>query len=209
MLFKDRRDAAAKLLQILKDDSLVKKNAKNITIVSLLRGGVVIGDYLAKKLKAAHLPLVVAKIAAPHNEELAIGALCFDIPYLERSILQNLNLHKNEITHQIAVARYKFDTYIEEFEIKEHVYDAIKNKLVIVVDDGIATGASAKAALLFLKTKGPKSVIFAAPVSSTDLNLPGYDKVIIAYQDALFTAVSQFYQNFPQIENNQVKKLLR
>lgn len=208
MLFKDRRDAAGKLLKILKADLLVKKNLGNIVIISLLRGGVVIGKIIADKLKAVHLPLVVAKIPAPHNEELAIGALCFDIPYLERSILQNLNLHNNEITRQIAIARYKFETYTKEFGIREKLYDAVQNKLVIVVDDGIATGSSAKTAVLFLKTKKPKGVIFASPVSSTDLNLPGYDKVIIAYQDASFSSVSQFYQSFPQIENAKVKQTL-
>lgn len=207
-MFKDRVDAASQLLKKLRVDPLVKKNPKNIVIISLLRGGVVIGDYLAKKLKAVHLPLVVAKIPAPFNEEFAIGAFCFDIPYLEKSTVDSLNLNKREITIQIAQSRYKFDSYTKEFNINEALYDKIKNKLVIVVDDGIATGASAKAAVLFLKTKEPAKIILASPIAPTDFKAQGFDKAIILRKDSNFKAVSQFYRNFPQVENKEVKQLL-
>ena len=84
MLFKDRRQAGEKLAAILKHDNVVSQNHKNIIIVSLLRGGVVVGKTIAENLQVKHLPLIVTKISAPNNIELAIGALCYDTIYLDK-----------------------------------------------------------------------------------------------------------------------------
>jgi predicted phosphoribosyltransferase len=209
MKFSDRADAASKLLKKIRFDPLVKKNLKNIVIISLLRGGAVIGNYLSKKLKAPHLPLVVAKIPAPQNPELAIGALCFDISYLERRIVEQLNLTKRERADQIKIAREKFNSYILRFGIKENIYEKLKNKIIILVDDGVATGASVKAALLYLRTKDPAKIILAVPVGPIDFEIGGIDKVLILYKDPNFSAVSQFYEKFPQIEDDEVRRLIR
>lgn len=210
MIFKDRREAGRKLLVRLFEDREIKKNKGKVVIISLLRGGIVVGDVIAKGLDVKHLPLVVTKIPAPHSPELAIGALCFDMVYLEKSVVDSLGLDKGIISLQIDIAREKFNSYLKRFGIKQSVYTrSLKNKIVVVVDDGIATGSTIKAAVLFLKSKKPKSIILAVPVAPTDFYIVGVDKQFILYKDFAFGAVSQFYEHFPQVEDEEVKKMLK
>ncbi len=206
MVFKDRGQAAEKLYQLLKKYSKSTKN--KLVVVSLLRGGVILGDVLSKKLKAKHLGLIVTKIPAPFNPELAIGALCFDITYLQREIVNQLRLSKKEISIQVVSSEQKFIDYCQRFGIKERDYGVIKDKTVILVDDGIATGASSKAAALFCKSKKATEVILAVPVAPSDFKTEGFDRVFILHKDPGFHAVSQYYDFFPQVEDSQVRKLL-
>lgn len=207
MIFKDRQDAARKLLQELKKDGVLKDRA-NVVVASLLRGGAVLGRVLSTKLKVPHLPLACAKIGAPFNEELAIGALTFDVVYLEKRVIDSIGLSKSEIREQIARAKEKFKKYSQRFSIKKSSYDVMSGKVIVIVDDGIATGATMKAAALFVKERGAKEVIVAAPVSAEDLDVSGIDRSIILHKDPHFSAVSQFYEEFPQVEDDEVKKIL-
>ena len=208
MIFKDRLDAAEKLLEALEKDPLIKRR-RNLVVISLLKGGVILGDVLSKKLKAVHLPLPVVKISAPQNEELAIGALVFDVVYLEKKVIDSLLLLKPMIREQISQAKEKFKDYSQRFPIKEGDYKNLKGKTVILVDDGIATGATMKASVLFVRERGAGKVIVSSPVSAEDFDIPGVDKEIILHKDPYFTSVSKFYAQFPQITDSEVKKLLR
>lgn len=207
MLFRDREDAARQLLKlILPAGRQAQKN--RYVVVSLLRGGIVIGKLIADKLRTIHLPLVVAKIPAPFQEELALGALCFDTVYLEKRVVKSLNLSKPERANQIEIAKKKFNSYLKRFKIHEKIYDKVRGETAILVDDGIATGSTARAAALYLKLKGAQEVILAVPVAPLDFDTRGFDKVIIVKQELGFSSVSQFYQNFPQIEDAEVRKIL-
>lgn len=210
MIFKDRRDAGRKLLVRLYEDRDIKKGLKKVVVVSLLRGGVAIGDVIAKGLFCKHIPLVVAKIPAPFNPELAIGALCFDTVYLDKDVLQSINIDKATIRDQIGIARGKFVSYRKRFNLKQYMYTRnLKEKIVILVDDGIATGSTVKVAALYLKSKKPKSIFLAVPVAPSDFDTRGFDKVFILNKDPHFSAVSKFYERFPQVEDAEVKKYLK
>src|SRR3989338_1953294 len=210
MIFKDRQEAGRKLLVRLFEDRGIKKNKRKVIVVSLLRGGIIVGDIIAKGLQVKHLPLVVTKIPAPHSPELAIGALCFDVTYLEKIVVNSFGLEKSEIVNQIEVARKKFNSYLERFEIKKSLYSrSLKNKIVVLTDDGIATGSTVKAAILYLKSKKIKSIILAVPVAPSDFSIVGVDKELILHKNFAFGAVSQFYEHFSQIEDNEVKKILQ
>lgn len=208
MIFRDRQEAANKLYKLLKKDSSLKKN-DDLVVVSLLRGGVVLGKILATKLHCVHLPLVVTKIPAPYNPELAIGALCFDITYLESKTITYLTLNKSDIREQIKIAEHKFIQYCSRFNLNEGLYTKIKNKIVVLVDDGVATGASSKVGVLFLRAKKALKVVLATPVASADTDLRGFDKSYILYRPRSLGAVSQYYRNFPQVEDEEVTKLLK
>lgn len=209
MIFKDRADAGRKLLVRLFQDEDIKKNTKKVVVASLLRGGVPVGSVIARGLAVKHFPLIVSKIPAPHNPELAIGALCFDITYLEKKIIESLRLDKPSIQNQIKIAREKFSAYRNRFNIRKTAYTrGLKNKIVILVDDGIATGSTIKAGMLFIKTKKAKRVFLAVPVAPVDFTTVGVDKEFFLYKDMGFGAVSQFYEHFPQVEDNQVKRLI-
>jgi predicted phosphoribosyltransferase len=211
MIFKDRRQAGERLAGTLKNDPYIKRRwaRSRVVAVSLLRGGIIVGDIIAKNLKIDHRPLAVAKIPAPGNPELAIGALSFDVTYLEPKVVSSLALDKATIQNQIGAAREKFKSYQQRFSLEEKKFNQLKNKAVILVDDGIATGSSMKAALLFVKSKKPKKIFLAVPVAPTDFEGKGFDKVFILHRDLFLSAVSQFYENFPQVEDNEVKSILQ
>lgn len=208
MIFKDRADAAGQLFQKLKNDPLLKKRP-DVAVVSLLRGGVILGKILSEKLRCSHLPLVCTKIGAPDNEELAIGALAYDVVYLEARTINSLSLSKKEITAQIEKAKEKLHEYNQTFELNENLYQNLSEKTVVLVDDGVATGATMKTAALFVKEKRARIIVIATPVSSDSFDFAGVDKTIILHRDPYFSAVSQFYEDFPQIEDTEVKKILK
>ena len=198
VIFKDRCDAGKKLADLIIKSDFFKniKDKKNIVIVSLLRGGVVVGEQIAKKIGVKNLYLPVAKISSPFNQELAIGALCFFEVYWEKEILDLYRFSEEEKNNQLKKAKEKFFSYLQKFNIKEEDFDGIKNKVVILVDDGIATGATAYASFYFLKTKKPKTIILASPVAPYDFKNPGFDKLFIYHKDENFSAISQFYEDF-------------
>lgn len=204
MLFKDRVDAGQKLGKLLK-----KHAGRGPVVISLLRGGAVVGHEVAKVLKARHHPLPVAKISSPIQPELAIGALCFDEIFLDQSIIKPYEFDKTAIVKQIGAARKKFSSYLKRFSIKKSLYKNVENKTVVLVDDGIATGATMRAGALFLKTMSPKKIIAASPVGPADFDGSGFDKVVIYHRDPVLSAISRFYQNFPQVEDEEIKKLLK
>lgn len=208
MIFKDRSDAAIQLAHILKDDSLIK-TSKNLVVVSLLRGGAAVGKVLSDELKAVHVPLAVAKIPAPGSNELAIGAICFDITFLEKYTIHHLGLNRQQIIPQIGYAREKFERYVSTFHLNENMYEkSITGKTVILTDDGIATGATVKAACLFLRTLKPAKLILAVPVAPAGFEIPGFEKIYILHWNADFSPVSHFYEKFPQVGDDEVKRLL-
>jgi len=206
MVFKDRIDAGEKLAVLLEKKLPLSRD--RAIVVSLLRGGIVVGDVIAKKLSLTHLPLVVTKIPAPYQPELAIGALCFDQTYWESSIVNSLNLTLPEKNDQRLIAKNKFTDYCRRFNIQEKDFLNIKNKTVVLVDDGIATGSTARAARLFLKSMQTKKIILASPVAPSDFKNDGFDEVIILHKDPYLSAISQFYQSFPQLEDEEVEIIL-
>lgn len=208
MIFKDRREAGIRLLLKLLQDRFVKKYLDKIFVVSLLRGGAVVGDVIAKGLEIRHLPLAVCKIPAPHNPELALGAVCFDITYLDKNVISNLHLENKAIIGQTEIARKKFNSYLKRFQLSEYDYSKnLKNKIVILTDDGIATGSTIKAAVLYLKSLKPKFLILAIPVAPSDFSTTGINKTIILHKNFDFGAISQFYERFPQVDDKEVVKL--
>lgn len=204
MIFRNRAEAGEKLAEILKKDKELVRERKKIIILSLLRGGAVVGKQIAKKLSLSHFPLVVKKIGAPFNEELAIGALCNEEYFLDNNLIERLGLNKTEVDNQIKKAKEKQKEYLKKFIRKK--LPNLKEKIVILVDDGIATGASVKAAFQFLKKEKVKKIFLAVPVAPTDFDSSGFDKAFILHQDSFLSAVSQFYQQFSQVNDEEVKK---
>jgi len=197
MLFKDRTDAGKKLANLLK-----KKLRRVDYVISLLRGGVIVGQEIDRKFKASHFFLPVAKISHPFNPELAVGALCFSKIYLEN---QNIS----EINFQIKLAKEKFASYLKRFSLKKTLYKKLMNKVVVLVDDGIATGSTVKAAALFLKSQKPKKLILASPVAPTDFHPDLFDQTVIFHRDPFLSAISQYYESFPQVDDDKILRLLR
>lgn len=210
MIFKDRVEAAEELAALIQKDPDIKENLADTVIVSLLRGGVVLGNTLAQKLKISHFPLVVSKIPAPNNPELAIGALCGKYVYLEKKVIEGMIVSKKEINQMVNLAKKKQKKYLKNFSLENFDYGSrIRNRYVILTDDGVATGATIKVAYRFLKSKNPKKMILAVPVAPLDFNIENFDRIIILHKDPFFFAVSQFYQSFPEVNDKEVRKIIR
>lgn len=204
-MFEDREEAASKLCLKLK--SVVKD--KDIVVIALARGGVVLGKIIADYFKAPLDVLVIKKIGSPLNSEFAIGAVGpKNTVYWNYDLCKALGLSQTE---KLKLRKEKEEQRRAQEKLFKSCHIDFKKKSVILVDDGVATGATAITAAIFLKKEKAQEIILAIPVISKDtvLNIKRYfDKVCSLKIIKAFYAVGQFYRNFPQIENDQVIKIL-
>ncbi len=134
--------------------------------------------------------------------------MCFDAVYLDQTIIRSLQLRPDKVRSQVQSARNEFNHYCQRFSINKKSFLTIKGSVVVLVDDGIATGSTVEAARLFLKSVGVKKIILASPVAPADFNNPNFNAVITLYRDPYLSAISQYYQDFRQLEDEDVNKIL-
>ena len=204
-MFKDRREAGIKLAEQLKK----YKNKKEVIVLAIPRGGVEIGYEIAKFLNAKLDIIVTKKIGLPDDDEFAIGSVAPNKEImLNEEIMRVYNVSKdyinqkaNEISKEIE-RRYK--TYKGGYKLQN-----LKNKMVILTDDGIATGFTTRAAINYVKTQNPKKIILAVPVAPSDFSnkiKEEVDEFICLHSTNIFSSISQFYDSFPQLTDEEVKK---
>lgn len=205
MLFSDRFEAGELLVQKLQEYA----NDPETVVIALPRGGVPVGYVIAKQL---HLPLdifFVKKIPSPYNPEAAIGAISENgKKYINERAVMMLNVSRHYIDEQEA-------KILQNIAKKRALYSKprldVKGKRVILVDDGVATGASMYLAAKALKQEGAKEVIIAVPVAPPDslaLLKEAAERVIVVDVPMDFMAVGQFYRDFHQLSDDEVKELL-
>lgn len=205
MIFKDRIDAAKKLAKKL--EGIEKEHP---VILAIPRGGVITGDIVAKILDAPLDVVVSRKIGSPNNPELAIGAVMHDGSFFPNSALINaLGVQRDYLDEQIAGQLSEIQRRLKKFRGGIN-YD-LKDKTVILVDDGIATGATVFAALEWIKRQKPKRVIVAIPVGPKETidRLAQLAEVVVLYDPIAFGAVGEFYDSFDQVEDSEVIEIMR
>ena len=220
---KDRESAGNILGNALK--GIVKKEDINSTIVlGIPRGGLVIAEIIARKLKCEFDLLMVKRLRAPNNEELAIGAVTEDgTTYLNELIIKELEISQdyieNEKSYQLKEIKrltklFNHGNKTSSKNVNDSVID-LKNKTIIVVDDGSATGSTLIAAVRIIKKNMmPKRLIIALPISpkGTIDKLKSEDidhiEVITSPQNRNFLSVEQYYRNFDQITDRQVFEII-
>jgi putative phosphoribosyl transferase len=217
MVFRDRIDAAEKLaekLQWLKQEDKEEGREKNpIMILAIPRGGVVIGDIISRILDAKLDVVVSRKIGAPYNPELALGAVMPDGSFFSNeNIIRMLKVSENYINAEIDAQMKEIDRRLISFRGSKEYDNNLQYKTVILVDDGIATGATILAASQWIKkNKNCKKLIIAVPVAPKDIadkvNKVA-DTVVVLYSPSSFEAVGQFYHDFSQVSDNQVKEIM-
>lgn len=205
MIFRDRVDAAQKLAKKLAN----LRNEKPI-ILAIPRGGVVTGDIIAKELGTKLDIIVSRKIGAPDNHELAIGAVMHDGSFFPNvEIIDALNIPREYIDVEIKSELKEIERRLIKF--RGNTKYELCDKTVILVDDGIATGATMFAAIEWVKKQHPKKLIVAVPVGprSTIERLSKVSEVVVLDVPEFFNAVGEFYNEFEQVEDYRVIEILR
>ncbi len=202
MLFKDRADAGNRLSASLLQNQYLRKHKEHIVVVSLLRGGLAVGKQIAAVFHCNNIPLVVAKIPYPDNPELAIGAICQEVVNINPGLTNRLRVDPEMLREQVEQARQKQKEYLHLYNLEKMEYgEHIKDKIVILTDDGIATGSSADAAGKFLSLQNPKKLILAVPAGPKNFYSGYFDEILVLYSDRYLSSVSEYYESFPQVKD--------
>lgn len=203
-VFKDRIEAGQLLAQRLAS----YKDKKNVLVLGIPRGGVVVAYEIAKELHAPLDVLVIKKVGFPGNEEFAIGAVSAEDHYLNEDVVHMVP--KEYTNEQIRAKQEEVRRRYEALRGKKPLY-SVKGKTAILVDDGIATGATMLLAVLTMKKQKPKNVVVAVPVAPPDsvAQLEEVaDEVVCVEEPSYLGAVGQFYRDFGEVSEEDVRRLL-
>jgi putative phosphoribosyl transferase len=206
MAFRDRHDAGRRLAGLLE-----RYRQEQPIVLGLPRGGVVVAHEVSQALNAPLDVLVVRKLGVPGAEEFAMGAIAAESILLDRELIARLGIPPTAVRE--ALRREG-----QELERREHAYRGarpplpVAGRTVIVVDDGLATGATAQAAVRSLRARGPSRIVFAAPICSPDgaaaLRALA-DEVECLECPPEMQAVGMWYRDFTPTTDAEVVRCLR
>lgn len=205
VLFKDRQHAS-----LLLADKLATYQGKPLHVFGLTRGGVVTASVVAAKLGLALDVLVVKKLASPHNAELAIGAVIQEhVALIRWKAVLRAGADEAYIKHEVDRLNHDIDRQVRAYGKKKPV--SLEGKAVLLIDDGAATGTTMEAAVRWVKKKKAKKIMVAVPIISTEagkLLRPEVDALVTCHEAQSLTAVSAYYESFPQVTDKEVIELL-
>lgn len=210
MVFKNRTDAGQKLAQ-----SLRTYQDQHPLIIALPRGGVPVAFQVAQTLKAPLDVLVVKKIGAPFDPEFGIGAIApGGTVVLDQPTISALAVNKSTLDQLVELERWELERQQIEYRGSTDI-PAVSGKIVILVDDGLATGVTAQAAIQALIAQNPTKIIVAVPVCSQEASSrlrsairSGIDDLVCLSMPSDFSSVGIWYRNFTQVTDEKVKGLL-
>lgn len=205
--FRDRRDAGRRLAAELRTYA----QRPDVIVLALPRGGVPVGYEVARALGVPLDVFVVRKLGVPWHDELAMGAIASGgVQVLNRDLMRVAHVSEDQLQQVIASER-------AELERRERLYRGdrpfpdLRDKTVILVDDGLATGASVRAAIAALRKKAPKRIVVAVPVAAAeicDAFRDVADEIICLETPESFRAVGMWYDDFTQTTDEEVHALL-
>jgi len=207
MIYRDRTEAGKRLAERLTDYA----DRPDVLVLALPRGGVPVAYEVARALQAPLDVFLVRKLGVPGHEELAMGAIATGgVRVLNDDVVDYLSI-RGEVIDAVAADE------LRELERRERAYRGdrpapdVKGKTVILVDDGLATGSTMRAAAAALRRQRPARIVVAVPVSAPqtcDEYRMGVDEIVCAVTPEPFHAVGQWYADFSQTTDEEVRELL-
>jgi putative phosphoribosyl transferase len=206
-IFRDRTEAGKALGERLSRYA----HQAAVIVLGLPRGGVPVALEVARSLGAKLDVLVVRKLSAPGHPELAIGAIASGgSRVFNKDLIASLRISQTEVLHIEALECAELERRVTAYR-GEGLFPNLTDRIVILVDDGLATGASMRAAIATVKTQRPKKLIVAVPVAAEDtikaLRLE-VDEVVCLESNKHFYAVALAYEHFGQVSDEEVQSAL-
>lgn len=205
--YRDRSHAGMILARELKP----YQNRDDVIVLALPRGGVPVAFQIAKSL---HVPLdllIVRKLGVPGHPELAMGAMANNTFVFNDEIIRDLHIPKSAIDNVIAEETHELKRRQKAYR-GDHDLPSVKGKTIILVDDGIATGATIRVAIKALRQLNPAAIVVAVPVAEKnmcdEMELQ-VDRFICPMRPVHFYAVGAWYEDFAQTEDDEVFQLMQ
>lgn len=205
MLFRDRIDAGRRLAR-----DLEHLRSERPLVVGLPRGGVPVAAQVAEALAAPLDVIVVRKLGVPGREEFAMGAIGEGVRVLDENTVAQLGVTEQQLDEVERRERAELERRLRRYRGDRHPLD-LHERTVIVVDDGVATGATATAACQITRAEGASRVVLAVPVAPRGWEPPreaGVDEFVCPERPAGFMAIGQWYDDFSQTSDEEVAEAL-
>jgi putative phosphoribosyl transferase len=206
-LFQNRKDAGRALAAMLDEYT----NRKDVLVLALPRGGVPVAFELATAIRAPLDVFVVRKLGVPGHEELAMGAIATGgVRVLNEDVVQSLGIPQAVIDRATAAEQ-------KELQRREQLYRGgrpapeVRGRTIILVDDGLATGSTMRAAVAAVRQQQPARIVVAVPVgapSTCDEFRADVDQIVCGFTPEPFYGVGQWYEDFSQTSDEEVRELL-
>jgi putative phosphoribosyl transferase len=205
--FRDRTEAGRFLAELLRDYA----GRDDVIVLALPRGGVPVGYEVAKALDVPLDVFVSRKLGVPGHEELAMGAIASGgLAVLNQAAIETLGISEEQL-REAANAEYQEIQRREQAYREDREPPDLEGKTVILVDDGLATGSTMRAAALAVREQNPAKIVVAVPVAAAetcDEFRDVVDEIICGLQPRAFQAVGLWYDDFSQTSDDEVRELL-
>jgi predicted phosphoribosyltransferase len=207
MGFRDRRDAGKRLAELL----MAYKGRNDVHVLALPRGGIPVGYEISKALEVPMDVFLVRKLGVPGHEELAMGAIAEGgFVYTNENVIHALNVAEPVIHTVMRREQEELERRVRQYRGNEPLPN-IRDQIILLVDDGLATGASMLVAARAIREMEPMRLVVAIPVAppeSCEMLQREADEVICALTPTFFTSVGSWYEDFTQTTDEEVEELL-
>jgi putative phosphoribosyl transferase len=205
-VYRDREEAGRRLA-----DRLAKLAGTPVTVLALPRGGVPVAAIIARRLAAPMDVFIVRKVGAPGNPEYGLGAVAEGgVVLVDYDRAAAMGLRAADLEGEIREAREEVERRVHRYR-NDRPSAPVEGRTVVLVDDGLATGSTARAAVRALRTRKPRQIVLAVGVSAPDayqLLSREVDELVCPFVPGSFMAVGEWYREFTQLTDAEVLRLL-